>query len=275
MPRAKTPAILIVSDGTGDTARRVLEAAAVQFEGQRYRKTMRAGVRSPEEVERIVDEAAKSGAVIFYTLVAEETRRAMRKTSGRRLVPTVDVLGPAFSALHDQFKRKRGETPGLLRALDRDRSDRMTAFDYTLTHDDGQRPHELARADVVLAGVSRASKSSTCFFLAFQGVRAANVPLVPGVPPPPHLLDLPPDRVIGLRVNLDRLIAVREARAQDLGMRGAEAYLDRQAISREVIAANRIMDKQGWHSVDVSYLAIEEIAKEVMRLRRLTGSRPW
>jgi hypothetical protein len=151
----------------------------------------------------------------------------------------------------------------------------MTAYDYTLLHDDGQRPHELSRADVVLVGVSRASKSSTCFFLAFQGVRAANVPLVPGVPPPPQLLKLPANRVIGLRVNLDRLTAVREARAQDLGLRGGEAYLDRHAVSREVIAANRLMDKQGWHSVDVSYLAIEEIAKEVMRLRKLRGSRPW
>lgn len=275
MARTRTPAILIVSDGRGETASQVLKAAAVQFEGQRYRETRRAGIRTPEEVERIVSEAAKSGAVIFYTLVGEETRRAMRKTSGRRLVPTVDVLGPAFSALNDQFKRKRGATPGLLYALERDRLDRMTAFDYTQTHDDGQRPHELSRADVVLVGVSRASKSSTCFFLAFEGIRAANVPLVPSIPPPAQLLRLPRNRVIGLRVNVDRLIAVREARAQDLGMRGAEAYLDRRAIAAEVIAANRLMDQHGWHSIDVSYLAIEEIATEVMRLRRLRGRRSW
>jgi hypothetical protein len=151
----------------------------------------------------------------------------------------------------------------------------MTAFDYAITHDDGQRAHELSRADVVLVGVSRASKSSTCFFLAFQGVRAANVPLVPEIPPPPQLLKLSPNRVIGLRVNVDRLIAVREARALDLGMNGGENYLDRRAVAREVIEANRMMDKYGWHSVDVSYLAIEEVAKEVMRLRKLRGSRPW
>lgn len=275
MAAAKTPIIMIVSDGRGDTASQVLNAAAVQFGGQRYREMRRAGVRTPEEVEAIVEEAARAGAVIFYTLVAQETRRAMRKTSGRRLVPTVDVLGPAFSALHDQFKKRRGETPGLLHALDRDRSDRMTAFDYAITHDDGQRAHELSRADVVLVGVSRASKSSTCFFLAFQGVRAANVPLVPGISPPPQLLKLPSNRVIGLRVNVDRLIAVREARALDLGMNGGENYLDRRTVAREVIEANRMMDKHGWHSVDVSYLAIEEAAKEVMRLRKVRGSRLW
>jgi hypothetical protein len=275
MAKSKTPTILIVSDGRGETATQVLKAAAVQFEGQRYRTLRHAGVSTPEEVERLVAEAARTGAVVFYTLVAEETRQAMRKISGRRLVPTVDILGPAFSALHDQFKRKRGATPGLLYALERDRLDRMTAFDYTMTHDDGQRPHELARADVVLVGVSRASKSSTCFFLAFQGVRAANVPLIPGIPPPPQLLKLPRNRVVGIRVNVDRLVAVREARAQDLGMQGAQAYLDRREVAREVIEANRLMDAQNWQCLDASYLAIEEVAKEVMRLRRLRGHRPW
>lgn len=275
MTTRRTPTILIVSDGRGETATQVLKAAAVQFEGQRYRTVRRGGVQTPEEVETIVREAADSGAVIFYTLVGQETRRAMRKTSARRLVPTVDVLGPAFSALHDQFRRRRGETPGLLYALERERLDRMTAFDYTLTHDDGQRPHELSRADVVLVGVSRASKSSTSFFLAFQGVRTANVPLVPEIEPPSQLLRLPRNRVVGLRVNVDRLVAVREARREDLGMRGEEGYLDRRAVAREVIWADRVMEARGWRSIDVSYMAIEEIAKEVLRVRRLRGSPRW
>ena len=275
MAKRKTPTILIVSDGRGETAAQVLRAAAVQFEDQSYRTVLRPGVRTLEDVEEIAREAVKLGAVIFYTLVGEETRRAMRKISGRHLVPTVDVLGPAFSALHDQFKKKRGATPDLLYARNRERLDRMTAFDFTLLHDDGQRPHELNRADVVIVGVSRASKSSTCFFLAFQGVRAANVPLVPGVAPPSQLLRLSPNRVVGLRVNVDRLAAIREARAQDLGLTDGAAYLDRRTIAREVIDANRLMDERGWHSLDVSYLAIEEISKEVMRLRRLRGRRPW
>ena len=275
MAKRRIPTILIVSDGRGETATLVLKAAAVQFEGQRYRTVLRGDVGPPEEVEAIVREAAESGAVIFYTLVGQETRRAMRKSAAQRLVPTVDVLGPAFSALHDQFRRKRGETPGLLYALERERFDRMTAFDYTLTHDDGRRPNELSRADVVLVGVSRASKSSTSFFLAFQGVRTANVPLVPGMEPLPQLLRLPRNRVVGLRVNVDRLLAVREARAEGLGMRGGEDYLDRRAVAQEVIWADRIMEARGWRSVDVSYLAIEEIAKEVLRVRKLRGSPRW
>lgn len=175
MPTLRTPTIFIVSDGRGDTAAQVLKAAAVQFEGRRYRIVRKAGVSTPEDVVAIVEEAKKAKAVVFYTLVDDEMRTTMRRTSGRRLVPTVDILGPCFTALNEQFKGKHGGTPGLLYESDRDRLDRMDAIDYTLSHDDGQRPHELSRADVVLVGVSRASKSSTCFFLAYAGDRKSVV----------------------------------------------------------------------------------------------------
>lgn len=275
MPRARPARIHIVSDGRGETAAQVLRAAAVQFEGRPYRVTRHAGVRTALEVGRIVQAAAREKAAIIYTLVDEEVRRALRRAAARRLVPTVDVLGPCFTALHDQFKAKRGATPGLLYDLDRDRIDRLEAIDYTLRHDDGQRPHELARADVVLVGVSRASKSSTCFFLAYAGIRAANVPLIPDVPVPPQLLRLDPSKVIGLRINVDRLLTVREARAGHLGREPLDRYLDRRAVSREVLWANGVMEEQGWRGVDASYLAVEEIAREVMRLRHLRGDRRW
>ncbi len=275
MPRLRTPTIFIVSDGRGDTAAQVLKAAAVQFEGRRYRAVRRAGVSTPEAVAAIVEEARKAKAIVFYTLVDDEMRKTMRRTSGRRLVPTVDILGPCFTALNEQFKGKHGATPGLLYESDRDRIDRMDAIDYTLAHDDGQRPHELSRADVVLVGVSRASKSSTCFFLAYAGIRAANVPLIPGIPPPRQLLSLRPNRVVGLRVNVDRLMTVRGARADHLSGAGLGSYLDRRAIAQEVLHANKLMEQHGWPSIDASYLAVEEIARDVIRLRNLRGDRAW
>jgi hypothetical protein len=275
MASPKVPTIFIVSDGRGDTAAQVLKAAAVQFEGRRYRTVRRAGVSTPEEVAEVVEAAKKAKAVVFYTLVDGEMRKTMRRVSGRRLVPTVDVLGPCFTALSEQFKGRHGETPGLLYASDRDRLDRMDAIDYTLSHDDGQRPHDLSRADVVLVGVSRASKSSTCFFLAYAGIRAANVPLIPEVAPPRQLLALRPSRVVGLRVNVERLMTVRGARAANFGGSGIDHYLDRRAIAREVLYANRLMEEHGWRSIDASYLAIEEIARDVIRLRNLRGDRAW
>jgi len=268
MAKTRLPTILLVSDGRAETANQVLKAAAVQFHNQDYRCLRRPNVRTPKQVISVVKEAEALGAVIFYTLVSNETRQAMHRASGSN-VEIVDILGPAFTALKGQFKRKPGSVPGLLYDMDRDRFDRMTAFDYALNHDDGQRLAELYQADVVLVGVSRSSKSSTCFYLAFQGIRAANVPLLPDSEPPPQLLRIPRSRVVGLRINVMRLLRVREARMPSLGVEKEEHYTDQRLVANEVNNANRLMEKQKWHTIDVSYLAIEEIAREIINIRRL------
>ena len=115
----KAPQIYVVSDGRGETCSQVLKASLVQFEGQRYRTIRRAEIRTIKQVEQIVRKAADAPAIIFYTLVGDETRQAMVRASREHAVPTVDILGPAFSALHDLFKRDPGSTPGLLYASER------------------------------------------------------------------------------------------------------------------------------------------------------------
>jgi len=279
-----TPTIYVVSDGRGDTCTQLVDAALIQFEKPHARIVRQSNVRTARRVETIVRKAAEARAIIFYTLVGQDTRSAMTSASRDLLVPTVDVMGPAFSALHDLFQQdpraKPGllytsdkedprAKPGLLYTSDKERFDRIEAIDYTLKHDDGQRPHELGRADVVIVGVSRASKSSTCFYLAYEGIRAANVPLHHGIAPPDELLNLDPEKVIGLRVNVMRLMTVREARALNMGLKPGDQYLDKREIAREVNEANRIMDRQNWRCIDVSYQAVEEIAKEVRNLREL------
>ena len=273
MARRRIPTIFVVSDGRGETCGQLLRAALVQFEGQRYRVTVKPNIRDAEAARAVIDRAAERNAVVFYTLVGEEPRRALADAARRMLVPVIDVLGPAFSALHDLFKAEPSATPGLLYASERESFDRHAAIDYTLKHDDGQRPNELKDADVVIVGVSRASKSSTCFYLAYEGVQAANVPLVPGIALPAPLLRLDPERVIGLRVNVSRLMTVREARAWRLGLRPDDDYLDRRALAHEVTEANRTMERHGWRSFDALYMAIEETAREVMRLRGLRSHR--
>ncbi|MHC4993151.1 MAG: kinase/pyrophosphorylase, partial [Planctomycetota bacterium] len=118
----------------------------------------------------------------------------------------------------------------------------------------------------VLVGVSRASKSSTSFFLGYSGIRTANVPLIPGIEPPPQLLKLDRRAVIGLTINQRRLKTVREVRARALGSHAMRGYLDDEEIVREIRHANEMMTRHKWRSVDVSYKAIEEIAKEVCEL---------
>lgn len=271
---AKLPTVYAVSDGRGETCQQVVKAAVVQFEGLPVRLVRRGQVRTARRVETVMREAAEARAIVFYTLVGDETREALAAQAKRLAVPTVDVLGPAFSALHDLLKRAPRSKPGLLYRSDRERFDRQVAIDYTLAHDDGQRLRDLDQADVVLVGVSRSSKTSTCFYLAYEGVKAANVPLVPDVPLPQELADLDPEKVIGLRMNVIRLMTVREARAQAVNHPTAmQEYLDQRSLTREVIRANRLMDERGWRSLDASYMAVEEVAREVMAMRGLRGSK--
>jgi len=271
MAQDAAPTIYVVSDSRGRTGAAVLQAALVQFEGASCTVVREADVRTVERVAAIVADAARTNGVVLYTLVAEETRRAMRELAERFGVAAVDVLGPALHALHDRLGRAPRREPGLLYASERESFDRHEAIDYTLKHDDGRDPAGWAQADVVLVGVSRAAKSSTCFYLAYEGVKAANVPLLPGVPPPPELVALPPGRVIGLWVNASRLIAMREARARHLGI-GAHhgEYTDLDAVNDEVRRVRRLMNERGWRTLDVSFLAVEEVAREVMRLRGLS-----
>ncbi|HSH74369.1 MAG TPA: pyruvate, phosphate dikinase/phosphoenolpyruvate synthase regulator [Longimicrobiales bacterium] len=271
MQDAASPSIYVVSDGRGETCRRLLQAAVVQFEGHRPTIEVVSDVRSPERVTEIVEAAARTDAVVLYTLVGNATRRAMHETSMRLAVPAVDVLGPVMSAVHGLLKQDPQAKPGLLYASEREDFDRQVAIDYTLKHDDGLRPEDLDQAHVVLVGVSRAAKSSTCFFLAYQGIKAANVPLLPGLPPPPELLALDPSKVIGLWVNPARLLIVRAARASTLNLGSAIDYLDREKVRREVREAHSTMLERGWRVINASYMGVEEIAREVIRMREAGG----
>jgi len=266
MGEDKLPVLFVVSDGRGETCSQVLQAALCQFEGQDFQLVIRPDIRTPEQITTVVHEAAAREGTVFYTLVAHEVRWALSQLASQLMVPTVDILGSSFSALHDVFKRKPSEKPGLFYASDRERFDRQKAIDYTLKHDDGERPDELHLADIVLVGVSRAAKSTTCFYLAFQGIKAANVPLVFGTPVLPQLAALDPNRVITLSVNVSRLMTVRQARATNLGGRHIGYYTNKREVAKEVIHAANLVKQHGWRSIESSYLAVEEIAREVIKM---------
>jgi regulator of PEP synthase PpsR (kinase-PPPase family) len=257
--------LYVVSDGTGQTGTAVLEASLVQFQGQDYAIVRKSQVRTVPQVEEIVEEAARTRGVVFYTLVAGNTRDAMHRAAAHHAVSTVDILGQPLAALHDVLQESPKSEPGLLDSRERRNLRLHEAVDFAKRHDDGLHPEELGDADVVLVGVSRAGKSVTCFYLACQhGVKAANVPLVPGQPIPPELLTLPKDRVVGLLVDPKRLRILREAREPHLGIGRASQYADDESVEREVRIVNRMILKH-WTTVEASRQAVEEIAHKIMQ----------
>ncbi len=261
---AKRRTLFVVSDGRGQTGTAVLKAALVQFDPEACEIRCVPNVRTTDAVIRIVQDAAAAEGIIFYTLVAHETRSALRDAAIEHEVPAIDILGPVLTVLHDLLKSEPRSEPGLLYLSERAQFDRHDAIDFTLKHDDGLRQEGSPEADVVLVGVSRVGKSSACFFLASQGIKAANVPFVPGVGFPDYLLRLPRNRVVLLTVNARRLIVLRETRAQNVGISKGDAYLDYDKVAEEIRAAHRIALTQGWAIIDVSYRAVEEIVREIV-----------
>jgi hypothetical protein len=258
--------VFVVSDGTGATAEQVLNAALTQFEVAQVRVERRAQVRSEQEIQRVVQEAAKVGGSIIHTLVADELREAMLRMGRQRNIETIDLMGPLLARLSQQLAVSPTEKPGLFRQLNEDYFRRIETMEFAFHHDDGQRPHELPQAEIVLVGVSRTCKTPLSIYLAFRGWLVANVPIIQTVPLPPKLLDLPQGRVIGLTIDPQRLVELRRVRQKYLG--GATGdYADPEHVQRETAYAQRIFQSHpDWPIVDVTDKPIEEIASEILTL---------
>lgn len=191
----------VVSDGTGRSALQVVEAAMVQFAERDFTVRQYLGIRTKERAETRARITAEKGAVIFYTFVSQAVRQAMRAACEQHLVASVDILAPVLWAMAFYLSSFSAAHPNLMYGFYKEYFDRIDAIDFTLKRDDGARIHELSGANIVLVGVFRVSKSLTCFYLGYRGIRAANVPLVADREPPKKLTALPSHKVIGLTTN--------------------------------------------------------------------------
>lgn len=265
--KEKPLTIYILSGATGRTAKQVVASALAQFDDPKVRIVKKTNVRSARAAVEIVREAAEKRAVIFHSLVKPKVRDVVLEQAKKQMIPTVDILGRVLAVLGDHLGTSPHREPGLSYKHQKDYFDRVDAVSFTLEHDDGSGLSSLDKADVVLVGVSRVSKSVTCFYLAYRGIRAANVPFIPGILPPDQLLELPRKKVIGLTVNPSRLKGVREARRHAMGhKKPLENYSGGREINEELRFALGLMKKHKWQSIDVSYMAIEEVARHVLNM---------
>jgi regulator of PEP synthase PpsR (kinase-PPPase family) len=262
--------VFVVSDGTGETAERVLKAALAQFEGAAVKIERRSEIRAEEQVRQIVQEAAQASGFIIHTLVSDELRDAMVREGRLQNVETIDLMGPLLARLSQQFAVSPSEKPGLFRQLNEEYFRRIETMEFAFHHDDGQRAHELSKAEIVLVGVSRTFKTPLSIYLAFRGWFVANVPVVPRIDLPPELFALPPGRVIGLTIDPVRLAELRRVREQRLG--GATGdYADLASVRHEVAYALHLFRERQWPVVEVTNKPIEESASEILALVRQQG----
>lgn len=257
----------LVSDSTGETLNAMAKAVTARFDGVIPIEHIYALVRSPKQMERVLDEVEAAPGVVLHTLVDRELREQLEDGCRRLDMPQIGALDPLVGALSRYLGASLSTRVGAQHTLDHDYFNRISALDFAMAHDDGQGTVEqLEGADVVLCGVSRTSKTPTCIYLAHRGIRAANVPLVPGQEDGERLTALRNPLVIGLTVSPERLVQIRRNRLEGLNASRASDYVDHDAVRDETIKARRAFERRGWPVIDVTRRSVEETAAAIVNL---------
>lgn len=266
--------IIIVSDGTGETAAQMIQAAMVQFGEQRVYFTRYKNVRNETQIEAICEDAHKDKDLIVYTIVSPQLRDYLVSQARSRSIPLVDLLGPLLVGLASHFGYQPMSIAGLLHDVNERYFKRIEAMEYTIAHDDGRDLTGLEKADLIILGISRTSKTPLSMYLSHQGWKVVNIPLIEGFQVPPELEKVDPKRVIGLTIDGHELTQIRRARLERLGHDKGGDYADPDKVLSEIEYANEIFRKnRRWPVFNVTGKALEETASEIIKLmasRRLS-----
>ena len=267
--RARLAAYLhvhLVSDSTGDTLAAMAKAVVARFDEVVALEHAYPLTRSARHLEQVLREVEAAPGMVIHTIVDRELRAELERGCRELETPCIAALDPLTVAMGRYVGAQLTNRVGGQHALDASYFERIEALDYAIAHDDGHGAPDLDRADVVLVGVSRTSKTPTCIYLAHRGVRAANVPLVPGAPLPSALEGVKAALVVGLVVSPDRLVQIRRNRLLTLREERETSYIDADSVRDETVRARRLFERQGWPVIDVSRRSVEETAAQVMAL---------
>lgn len=251
----------IVSDSTGETAEKVVRAAMLQFPHSGAQIRMHTRIRTKDAARPVLERAAKDGALVVFTVVSPELREFIHSQSYELKIEALDLIGSLIGRLTTFLDREPINTPSSMLPLSDEYFRRIEAVEFTVKSDDGKEPRNFRKADLVLVGVSRTSKTPLSTLLAQRGLKVANLPIVLGIAPPPELEDAPQERVVGLTIEINQLVEIRKARLKQLGMPIDASYGLADQVKAELDYARSIFDKhKHWPVIDVTGRAIEETA---------------
>jgi [pyruvate, water dikinase]-phosphate phosphotransferase / [pyruvate, water dikinase] kinase len=263
--------VYVISDSVGETAEFVVRAAASQFDSGTCEIRRISYVDDEETILETVLAAKEVKGFIAYTLILPKLRAAIMRHADEQNVLAVDIMGPMLDAFQSVLKTEPVLRPGLVHQLDEDYFKRVEAVEFAVKYDDGRDSRGLLRADVVLIGVSRTSKTPLSMYLAHKKLKVANVPLVPESSPPDELFQLPVKNVVGLTINPDELNLIRQERLKSLGLTSQASYAKYERILQELEYADKIMKRLGCPVINVSNKAVEETASIILDLLKRGG----
>ncbi len=253
--------IHILSDSTGETVEAVIRSAIYQFKTNNYRIIKHSYVASAGEIDQICRKVAKNEkSLLYYTFVKKEMADYMKEASKRYDIESVDIYSSILNSMSHLFHQEPIEKPGSNRRLDESYYKRIDAIEFSVMYDDGRDPRGIEKADIVLIGISRTSKTPLSIYLANKNIKVANVPLFPESQPPKELFVIDPVKIIGLTNSPEKLNEIRRERLKSLGMPDQSKYAGRERILEELEYASDVMAKLGCKVINVSNKAIEETA---------------
>jgi len=251
----------VLSDSTGETAEKVVRAALLQFPQPGVQIRLHTRVRTKEVARPVLERAAKENALLVFTVVSPELREFIHSATAELRIEAIDVIGSLIGKLSAFLDREPINLPSAMLPLSDEYFRRIEAVEFAVKSDDGKEPRNFRRADIILVGVSRTSKTPLSTLLAQRGLKVANLPLVLGVPLPHEIDEAPSDRIVALTIGLDQLCEIRQARLRQLGMPPETNYAMREHVRQELEFANSIFRAHPeWPVVDVTGRAIEETA---------------
>jgi regulator of PEP synthase PpsR (kinase-PPPase family) len=261
--------IFVLSDATGETAEKVVRAALLQFTSVPVQLRMYTRVRLEAEMRSIIHRAKTQHALVVFTVVSTAHRDMLRRMCDEENVDAVDLIGTLMAKLTSYLGSQPKGVPGLLHTIGDEYFRRVEAVEFTVRNDDGREPRNLPKADLVLVGISRTSKTPLSTFLAQKGFKVANVPLVLGIEPPSELLAMDQEKIFGLTIKAEALLQIRQARLKHLGMPSDTSYGQRDYISQELAYAQQLFrDHAEWPVIDITGKAVEETAADILRIKK-------
>lgn len=259
--------IYILSDGSGETAATMTKAALVQYSQPDISIVRYKNVRTENQVEAIIDECFERRGMIVFTVANPSMRLRIRELAAGKGIPYHDLLGPLLGTLDTYFGKTSEANVGVLHAVDESYFKRIEAIEYTVKHDDGKTLADLEKADIVLVGISRTSKTPLSIFLSHKGWKVANVPLVVNTPLPEELFKIDQRRVVGLIIDMDSLQRIRRSRLEKFGQDPGGDYASMSYIAAEIEYAEKIYKQnRRWPVFNVTDRALEETASEIVRI---------
>jgi len=258
--------IFIVSDATGKTCTRVVNAALRQFKTTEAKMEIVNFIRTREQIDELIDRVAKVNGIIVHTMVSPEARQQISEQGRLKGVPTVDLLGPLLTRFSDLLEISPLAQPGLDRQLDDDYFRRIEAIDFTIKHDDSMGLSTLDQAEAVILGVSRTTKTPVSIYLSYRGWKVSNIPIILDYSLPAEVFEIDHRKVLALTVKPSRLQLIRLERQMRLKNAEMDNYTDAEIVKTEVNYALDLYRKYGYPVIDVTYKSIEETATDVMRI---------